>query len=311
MTGRGTNAGSVVSSRRFVETDPERDDDSPPPAPFSPAEVESCVRVLRHLATERLHLDAIPPELRRELLVAAGQVSRPSRDELVRAAKILRRQKRAERRHHDAQLFATAEIRTAQRSSVFVPPELRLTAGESAESLGPELLEPRKCYVCKALFRRVHFYYDSMCPPCAELNYQKRSRGVFARAGRAHHRGAAQDRLQASLMMLRAGARVIATTRFPNDSAARYAREPDYASLRDRSQIHGLDLVTRRASRSSRDYLNRHVRTARSPDQQRGADGAPTARVLRATSWPGKSARRPPVSRTRARSSRLRACARI
>ena len=47
---------------------------------------------------------------------------------------------------------------------------------------------------------------------------------------------------QASLMMLRAGARVIATTRFPHDAAQRYAREADYGQWSGRLQVHGLDL---------------------------------------------------------------------
>src|SRR5690606_3536129 len=47
---------------------------------------------------------------------------------------------------------------------------------------------------------------------------------------------------QASLMLLRSGATVIATTRFPNDAAHRYAREPDFAEWRHRLHLHGLDL---------------------------------------------------------------------
>ena len=47
---------------------------------------------------------------------------------------------------------------------------------------------------------------------------------------------------QAALKMLRAGARVIATTRFPHDAALRYAREADFAEWQDRLQVHGLDL---------------------------------------------------------------------
>ena len=56
---------------------------------------------------------------------------------------------------------------------------------------------------------------------------------------------------QAGLKLLRAGARLIVTTRFPRDSAARYAREPDFAEWGDRLEIFGLDLATRRASRRS------------------------------------------------------------
>ncbi len=42
--------------------------------------------------------------------------------------------------------------------------------------------------------------------------------------------------------MLRAGALVIATTRFPVDSALRYAKEEDYEAWKDRLHIYGLDL---------------------------------------------------------------------
>ncbi|MEP6551850.1 MAG: SDR family oxidoreductase, partial [Gemmatimonadales bacterium] len=40
----------------------------------------------------------------------------------------------------------------------------------------------------------------------------------------------------------RSGARLIVTTRFPRDSAARYGREPDFAEWSDRLEIFGLDL---------------------------------------------------------------------
>jgi NAD(P)-dependent dehydrogenase (short-subunit alcohol dehydrogenase family) len=41
---------------------------------------------------------------------------------------------------------------------------------------------------------------------------------------------------------LRAGAELIVTTRFPRDSAARYAEEPDFAEWGHRLQVYGLDL---------------------------------------------------------------------
>ncbi len=46
----------------------------------------------------------------------------------------------------------------------------------------------------------------------------------------------------ATLMLLRAGATVIATTRFPVDSAERYAKEEDFVNWKERLHIHGLDL---------------------------------------------------------------------
>ena len=46
----------------------------------------------------------------------------------------------------------------------------------------------------------------------------------------------------ATLMMLRSGATVIATTRFPADSAIRFAKEKDYSDWSHRLHIYGLDL---------------------------------------------------------------------
>jgi NAD(P)-dependent dehydrogenase (short-subunit alcohol dehydrogenase family) len=47
---------------------------------------------------------------------------------------------------------------------------------------------------------------------------------------------------QAGIKLLRSGAHLIVTTRFPRDSAARYAREPDFGDWSDRLEIFGLDL---------------------------------------------------------------------
>ena len=47
---------------------------------------------------------------------------------------------------------------------------------------------------------------------------------------------------QAGIKLLRAGAELIVTTRFPRDAALRYAREPDFDDWRDRLEVFGLDL---------------------------------------------------------------------
>ena len=47
---------------------------------------------------------------------------------------------------------------------------------------------------------------------------------------------------QAGLKLLRSGAELIVTTRFPRDSAARYAREADFGEWAHRLEIFGLDL---------------------------------------------------------------------
>ena len=82
-----------------------------------------------------------------------------------------------------------------------------------------------------------------MCAPCAELNYEKRFQ-TASLAGRTALITGARIKIgyQAALMMLRAGARVLVTTRFPRDAAARFAREADFPAWRDRLAVFGLDL---------------------------------------------------------------------
>jgi NAD(P)-dependent dehydrogenase (short-subunit alcohol dehydrogenase family) len=132
---------------------------------------------------------------------------------------------------------------------VFQTPQLEppLAAGDD---LGGELAAPavsvggdRVCYVCKAHFRELHHFYDQMCPPCAALNWDKRRQTAELRGRVALVTGArVKIGYQAAILLLRAGARVIVTTRFPRDAARRYAREPDAADWLDRLSIYGLDL---------------------------------------------------------------------
>ncbi len=82
-----------------------------------------------------------------------------------------------------------------------------------------------------------------MCPDCADYNYKKRHQLARLDGKVALITG---SRLKigyhCTLMMLRAGARVIATTRFPIDSAMRFSKEEDYEQWKDQLEIHGLDL---------------------------------------------------------------------
>ena len=82
-----------------------------------------------------------------------------------------------------------------------------------------------------------------MCAECAEFNYKKRFQTASLHGQVALITGARlKIGYQSALMMLRAGARVIATTRFPVDAALRFSRESDYAQWSDRLQVYGLDL---------------------------------------------------------------------
>jgi NAD(P)-dependent dehydrogenase (short-subunit alcohol dehydrogenase family) len=82
-----------------------------------------------------------------------------------------------------------------------------------------------------------------MCVPCGDFNYAKREQTADLSGRHALVTGArVKIGYQAALKLLRAGAQVIVTTRFPVDAASRYAREPDYLDFRERLQVFGLDL---------------------------------------------------------------------
>ena len=119
-------------------------------------------------------------------------------------------------------LRAATGIRRAREAEVFIAPQqISYAGGESLKKNTEQTLaSPRNCYVCKAEFTQLHPFYDAMCPECAEFNYQKRFQTASLKGQVALITGSRlKIGYQATLMMLRAGARVIATTRFPKDSA--------------------------------------------------------------------------------------------
>ena len=210
-------------------------------AEYTPEEISRCVEILKYLVEDRARLITMSSEERIELLMAAGRLSRPTRDDGIRESKAFRRYTKANVRAEDRALRAQSEIRVARQAEVYAPPP-QLPSGAQPNEVR-ELKNPRGCYVCKAEFRRLHFFYDSMCEECAEFNYQKRFQTAPLHGKVALITGARlKIGYQAALMMLRAGARVIVTTRFPRDAAQRFAREADFESFADRLQIHGLDL---------------------------------------------------------------------
>jgi NAD(P)-dependent dehydrogenase (short-subunit alcohol dehydrogenase family) len=219
-----------------------------PDITLSEDDVSTCVRVLRAIETDRSHLAHLKLEQRRELLMLTGLVAKPERHDVTRMAKAFRRAKRAVTKEHDRGIIERAGLRMQRRSKAYSPlwlerPKADARGERTAAALGPEFHQERNCYVCKQPFARMHRYYDSMCEPCGDLNYSKREQTADLHGHYALVTGArVKIGFQASLKLLRAGAHVIVTTRFPVDAAGRYSKEPDYASFSGRLHIHGLDL---------------------------------------------------------------------
>jgi NAD(P)-dependent dehydrogenase (short-subunit alcohol dehydrogenase family) len=213
-------------------------------AAFSDADLLTCMRVLRAIDADRRHLTRLTQTQRRELLTLAGLVAKPERHALVKMAKAFRKADRAATQERDRKLIEQTGLRVQRQAQVYAPLWLQAPNPADLDSTEASTLDrARTCYICKQPFTTVHRYYESMCCTCGDFNYAKREQTADLAGHYALVTGArVKIGYQTSLKLLRAGAHVIATTRFPVDAADRYSREADFAAFRQRLQIYGLDL---------------------------------------------------------------------
>ena len=211
-------------------------------AKYTQAEIDACITVLRNLVENSRELAFLTEEQRVALIVTAGQLSRPIRDEIRKRKRDRREIKRQKIVNFEKKVRAETGIRSAREASVFTAP-LQISNDTIVKQERPDLINSRNCYICKVEFTKLHFFYDALCPACAEFNYAKRFQ-IAPLDGQVALITGSRLKIgyQSAIMMLRAGAHVIATTRFPIDSALRYARETDFQTWKDRLHIYGLDL---------------------------------------------------------------------
>ena len=203
--------------------------------------IEECILTLQSLLDDTDQLFELPEEQRVALFTLAGKLSRPNREEFQRRRKDAKKAAKRKMIAKDKHARKSTGIRSAREAALFVAPKL-LAPAETLKDT-PELESPRNCYVCKTVFTKLHHFYDTMCTECGDLNYQKRFQTTNLEGQVAVITG---SRLKIgyhiTLMLLRSGATVVATTRFPADSAIRFSKEEDYKKWSDRLHIHGLDL---------------------------------------------------------------------
>lgn len=190
------------------------------------------------------------------LRTAAGRVALPDRLDRRRHARARRGlARRTVREHDDAALEATSN-RAMKRALAFptAPRAMQITGQQrallehqarerSTDDRATHLREAQPCYVCKEDYTELHHHYDSMCPECATLNWLKRHESADL-SGRVALITGARVKIgyEIVLMLLRAGARVIATTRFACDGARRFEREADFEVWQERLELRALDL---------------------------------------------------------------------
>ena len=211
--------------------------------------LRAALELLESIANDRTLLDTVPDADRKRLHQAVARVYHPDPGARRQKLKALERERNAENiRRADAMLDQTG-IRALRRRPVFTAPNYFPPQGFEAKDVTADTPAPREslellhCYVCKQKYTLIHHFYDQMCPACAEFNFAKRTE-LADLGGRVAllTGGRVKIGYQAGLKLLRAGARLVVTTRFARDSAARYAQEPDFDQWGHRLEVFGLDL---------------------------------------------------------------------
>jgi NAD(P)-dependent dehydrogenase (short-subunit alcohol dehydrogenase family) len=201
--------------------------DTPPG--IDPAALEACLRVIAEVETlPKGHPDAIAVQR-----ATAGLYKR------------VRQRRRTERRdailaHDRAITEATA---TGAPGRIDDETEgLPLVSSVRGASAG-QLLEPRACYVCKQDYTTVDAFYHQLCPSCATVNHARRVARTDLTGRRALLTGGrAKIGMHIALRLLRDGAQLTITTRFPNDAVRRFTQMPDSPEWIDRLTVAGVDL---------------------------------------------------------------------
>jgi NAD(P)-dependent dehydrogenase (short-subunit alcohol dehydrogenase family) len=218
--------------------------------------LDALVVLLEEIARNQSLLAELSADERTRLIQAAGLIYNPDAAARRHLIKAIGRQRKAARTTKDDRVLHATGIRTLRRKPVFTTPNVFAPPAfdpadvppSDADEIGArtcaaETVGEKHCYVCKQPYTELHHFYDQLCPSCAALNFTKRTEVADLRGRVALLTGGrVKIGYQAGLKLVRAGAHLIVTTRFPRDAAARYANEPDFADWSDRLEVFGLDL---------------------------------------------------------------------
>lgn len=189
---------------------------------FTDEELATALRVLQSIADEPSQMNEQP---RFKSLVA----------------KIQREAKR-ERRHARAEL-ASGDLRQARSQTGLVRAQQQAPALLPSSTQVASTSRSQRCYVCKQAYHDLHHFYHLLCPACAEKNHARRQPRVDLQGRVALVTGGRiKIGFETALSLLRNGARVIVTTRFPRDADRRFLEQPDADVWRDRLTLEALDL---------------------------------------------------------------------
>ena len=158
---------------------------------------------------------------------------------VAHVVKSAKKRRQLARRHQRRQSDQALDEQTSTFEQPIIP-DVEARAGDSPG----ERSNPRHCYVCKEPYRLLDAHYHLLCPSCAERNAAERvstidltGRNAVVTGGRI------KIGFHVALRLLRAGANVIVSTRFPVDAQHRFAAVEDAPMWIDRLSIVGADFL--------------------------------------------------------------------
>ncbi len=212
---------------------------------FSKNEWETCLKVLNALKDE--------PFLNPDNRTFSGLITKIHKN----AKKQNRQESYSRMKTHDLEISSEA---------VLVKKALAGVSGfyddEKDETKLTKLQIPKNCYCCNRSYQYAHSFYTRMCPECAGENYEKRfltadltGRNAILTGGRV------KVGFATALKLLRNGANLVLTTRFPALALQTLQQEADYSEWKDRLWIYGLDLRNLKAIQEFVDFYRLHFDT--------------------------------------------------
>ncbi|WP_209020775.1 SDR family NAD(P)-dependent oxidoreductase [Nocardioides sp. 1609] len=159
--------------------------------------------------------------------------------------KALKRERRTAKREAELAHDRAVTEATATGSPLRIDDETEgvLLTTPTTGAFAGELLNPRGCYICKRDYTLVDAFYHWLCPDCAARSHAKRDQGTDLTGRRALLTGGrAKIGMYIALRLLRDGAHLTITTRFPHDAARRFSSLADSGDWLHRLKVVGIDL---------------------------------------------------------------------
>lgn len=212
---------------------------------FSQNEWESCLKVLNALKDE--------PFLNPDNKTFSGLITKIHKN----AKKQNRQESYSEMKNHDLEVNSESVLMKKALAGVS-----DFYDDEKNDTQLTKLQIPKNCYCCNQSYQYAHSFYTRLCPKCADENYEKRflstdlsGRNAILTGGRV------KVGFAAALKLLRNGANLVLTTRFPALALETLQQEADYEDWKDRLWVYGLDLRNLKAIQEFIDFYKSNFET--------------------------------------------------